>query len=283
MALLKPFEPYKIDQKFGNPTSYGPHEGWDMNGLGGGNTDCNTPLRAVAEGEVVHSSESTKDYGKLAVLLVKTTKGNRWVRYCHCNELRVRSGSVRSGDIVATMGSTGNSTACHLHFDVFKKFPPHWRYFAKTAETHDEYFEDPTLFFSYDTIGPEMPNYIAPVLKDNLKIDVAAQEGVFRSQVGTVKDSVSNYDSTKNQLTQLQDDYAEVQGLLKEKEEKLSTAENEIFELTKKMEDGQKALAERDVLISDLNKEIVELQQKQKFKVLLNLGGLYICSLNEGA
>lgn len=178
--MVKPFEPYKIDQQFGSPTSYGPHEGWDMNGLGGGNTDCGTLLKAVGDGEVVHISESTKDYGKLLVLYCKTSQGDRWIRYCHLQETSLLAGKVKEGQVIAKMGSTGNSTACHLHFDVLKKQPSNWRFFAKTQAELLEWYENPSEFFNLTVVSNTTPEPEV-VLTNTPKIDLDSY-GVMERQ-----------------------------------------------------------------------------------------------------
>lgn len=143
-----PFEPFKIDQKFGVPTSYGPHEGWDANGLGGGNSDCNTPLYPLMNGEVIHTSVSSKGYGRLLVYRVWTPRGYRYIRYAHLNKVLVPSGKVTAKTVVALMGSTGNSTACHLHWDILKKIPPqnNWRWYPKNTAQLTEYMINPEEF-----------------------------------------------------------------------------------------------------------------------------------------
>ena len=39
--------------------------------------------------------------------------------YAHCSEVLVKAGQeVEQGDVIALVGSTGNSTGNHLHFEV---------------------------------------------------------------------------------------------------------------------------------------------------------------------
>ena len=198
--MIYPFEPYKIDTNYGDPRSYGPHEGLDLNGLGGGNTDCGTPLKAIFDGEVVHTSSSTKDYGNLLVLNIKGPWGERWVRYCHCQELKVAGGQVKLGDTVSLMGTTGNSTACHLHFDILKKAPLYWRYYAKNMTELTEYFEEPIAFLDKwkDTIA-SMPDWLRTMFLE-LGVDLTKPEQEIRGKVQEVIDGFKKAGSLQEQV-----------------------------------------------------------------------------------
>ena len=100
-----------ITSRFGNRESirsYG-HTGLDIAAPAG------TPIRATAAGEVIFSGYSG-GYG----YVVKISHGNGiQTYYGHCSELYVSTGdTVEAGDVIAAVGSTGNSTGNHLHFEV---------------------------------------------------------------------------------------------------------------------------------------------------------------------
>lgn len=150
-----PFEPFKIDEGFGGLRSYGYHSGLDLNGPSGGNTDCNTTLKPLCAGQHTFSSLSDRGYGNIFVYEIVGPWGKYYVRYCHLNAFNPLNCFSKDA-IVGYMGSTGNSTACHLHLDIFIKQPPHWRFSATTKEQLDEYFTDPITFMeTYKNIGSE--------------------------------------------------------------------------------------------------------------------------------
>ena len=74
-----------------------------------------TPIQAVASGTVTFAGWNGS-YGNL----IKVSHGNgveTW--YAHCTELFGTEGQqVNAGDVIATVGSTGNSTGNHLHLEV---------------------------------------------------------------------------------------------------------------------------------------------------------------------
>lgn len=74
-----------------------------------------TPVYAVAAGIVSRALSLTSSYGKHAFL---EHAGGRQTRYAHLSSLLVRAGeSVRAGQRIGSVGSTGNSTGPHLHYE----------------------------------------------------------------------------------------------------------------------------------------------------------------------
>ena len=71
-------------------------------------------IKSATDGEVVLSSEEG-DYGKH----LKVQIGEVSIIYAHCNSLYVKQGDqVKQGQEIAEVGSTGNSTGPHLHFEI---------------------------------------------------------------------------------------------------------------------------------------------------------------------
>ncbi len=73
-----------------------------------------TKIQSATEGQVVLVSEEG-DYGKH----IKIQIGEVSIIYAHCNALYVNEGDmVTQGQEIAEVGSTGNSTGPHLHFEI---------------------------------------------------------------------------------------------------------------------------------------------------------------------
>jgi murein DD-endopeptidase MepM/ murein hydrolase activator NlpD len=85
------------------------HKGLDLPGAVG------TPIYATADG-VVGRAEWVRGYGKY----IELEHGNEIeTRYGHMSALNVYAGQrVHKGDVIGYMGSTGNSTGSHLHYEV---------------------------------------------------------------------------------------------------------------------------------------------------------------------
>ena len=77
-------------------------------------TNMGTKIKSATSGEVVIASEEG-DYGKH----LKIQIGEVSIIYAHCNNLYVKQGDqISQGQEIAEVGSTGNSTGPHLHFEI---------------------------------------------------------------------------------------------------------------------------------------------------------------------
>ena len=114
-----------ITSRFGNMESIrsSGHSGLDIGAPKG------TKIKVAASGTVTFSGYSG-GYGNV----VKVSHGNGIMTYyAHCSALYVKQGqTVTAGDVIAAVGSTGNSTGNHLHFEVVKNGvslnPQHYLY-----------------------------------------------------------------------------------------------------------------------------------------------------------
>lgn len=130
MRLLRPVDKrYPLTQKFGaRPEVYGPwgfagHEGIDFA------APIGTPVIAAADGSVwtlrattitlmKHSTKSGA-YGNRLVL--RHANGSFFTVYAHLDAFAVHEGDVvKAGQVIGTVGNTGNSTGPHLHFSLLQ-------------------------------------------------------------------------------------------------------------------------------------------------------------------
>ncbi|NDZ80740.1 M23 family metallopeptidase [Streptomyces sp. SID10853] len=72
-----------------------------------------TPVMAATDGTV--RTQWNSAYGNMAMV---TSPDGTETWYCHLSSTKIRSGSVKAGDVIAYSGSSGNSTGPHMHFEV---------------------------------------------------------------------------------------------------------------------------------------------------------------------
>ena len=110
VSLIKPITG-TISSRFGASSSIrsGAHTGLDIASSSG------SPIKAAGSGTVSFAGWK----GSYGNLLVITHSNGVQTYYGHCSKLYVSSGqSVSQGQTVAAVGSTGNSTGPHLHFEI---------------------------------------------------------------------------------------------------------------------------------------------------------------------
>jgi murein DD-endopeptidase MepM/ murein hydrolase activator NlpD len=72
-----------------------------------------TEVLAATDGTV--RTQWNSAYGNMAIV---TAADGTETWYCHLSSTKIRSGSVKAGDVIAYSGNSGNSTGPHLHFEV---------------------------------------------------------------------------------------------------------------------------------------------------------------------
>lgn len=86
------------------------HKGLDI----AANTGDN--IFSVCDGVVSEVGYDEYGYGKY--IIIEHSKGFKTL-YAHCNKIIAKEGeSVKAGDVIAQVGSTGRSTGSHLHFEM---------------------------------------------------------------------------------------------------------------------------------------------------------------------
>ena len=80
------------------------------------------PVRAAMSGKVIYRGNELLAWGNLIIIKHK----NNWTTaYAHLDKLLVRKGeTIKTGDIIASVGATGNVDKSQLHFQVRKNSKP---------------------------------------------------------------------------------------------------------------------------------------------------------------
>ncbi|HYP20685.1 MAG TPA: M23 family metallopeptidase, partial [Chloroflexia bacterium] len=116
--FINPLQGSRVTSGFSEQREWGAHGGLDLNLAG---NDLGAPILAAADGVVSRiRDEGNKGLGKSAEV---THAGGYITVYghmlAHAAGLKVGQ-NVRQGQIIGFVGSTGNSTGPHLHFEVIK-------------------------------------------------------------------------------------------------------------------------------------------------------------------
>lgn len=123
--FCKPLDSAKVTSLFDyrvNPVTgrYVFHTGIDLGAAQGAN------IYAMLGGKVIRAAYDS-GYGYFVV--IEHSNGIRTL-YAHCSKLKVKAGdTVKKGQVIALVGSTGNSTGPHLHLEFRKnnqRYDPEW-------------------------------------------------------------------------------------------------------------------------------------------------------------
>jgi murein DD-endopeptidase MepM/ murein hydrolase activator NlpD len=108
---LVPVSGYRLTGRFGDVSGYwaSAHTGLDFA------TSTGTPIHSIATGVVVTTAYDGAYGNKTVVRLPDGTE----VWYCHQDTQSVVAGqTVTRGQVIGTVGSTGNTTGPHLHLEI---------------------------------------------------------------------------------------------------------------------------------------------------------------------
>lgn len=83
---------------------------------------CGAPIRAMANGKVIQAGWTTYGFGNFTLISYGRMLGANLVSgYAHQSKIVVKAGQrVKQGQIVGYVGTTGLSTGCHLHLQIYR-------------------------------------------------------------------------------------------------------------------------------------------------------------------
>ena len=108
---------YRISAPYGYSAAYGDefHTGVDIARPGAASI-YGKPIVAAGAGKVILVKYSNTGYGNYVLI---QHSSNLYTLYAHCSSIAVSNGqTVSRGQTIAYVGSSGNSTGPHLHFEV---------------------------------------------------------------------------------------------------------------------------------------------------------------------
>ena len=210
-------------QPFGRQTSYGYHEGADINKRTGGDTDINQELKAIAPGRLVYYhylTHPTSGFGRHLVYKINGPWGSRWVMYSHMSELDFLKGEqdVNEGQIVGRIGKSGTPVA-HLHWSIYKEDPVGFGIdnIANNFDELNRLWEDPVQFVNTWIVAP------VPVPSPDIRLILLDQAGI--TDEGKTREAIERYnkwnqmindlDNTRNELNTLKTQYGSLKSRIR--------------------------------------------------------------------
>lgn len=201
-----------IAQGFGNPTTYGFHEGADINLKTGGDTDLGQELKTIATGKILYyhnfHANTANTFGRHIVYRIEGAFGVRWIHYAHCLDTGFLGSiqDVPEGKVIAYLGKSG-TTAAHLHMAVFKVDPASlYAGIDSIAHTQADLnnWEDPINFLNTWMIPMAIPPSTPAISDLNTKLDfqnfVTPLENYGVIDFGTVKSKILAKDNRIKEL-----------------------------------------------------------------------------------
>lgn len=117
-----------VDAPYGSPFGWRIHPIFHTRKLHAGQdfpVACGTPVRAAQDGVVLATTQNAHAGNKLIISHGVLDGKVITTSYHHLSKFAAKPGQqVKRGDVVAYSGTTGDSTGCHLHFEVHENDTP---------------------------------------------------------------------------------------------------------------------------------------------------------------
>jgi len=116
----------------------------------------NDPIYSISDGKVMLTKYNKGGYGNYVVI----EHDGYCSLYAHLKEWTVKAGDIiKEGDVIGKMGTTGNSTGIHLHFEIrevdYATFWTRWRdKVPSSGSSEPVYTVDPEKVF-LENMNPE--------------------------------------------------------------------------------------------------------------------------------
>lgn len=249
------FDKWYDAQGFGVKTTYGYHDGSDLNLKTGGDSDLGQPLVSIANGEVtsVHNHTGSPTFGNHIHIKHIGPWGEVYSHYAHCREIYPKVGDkVTEGQVIATVGKSGTGFA-HLHFAI-KLQPTGIDGIAKTLDDL-KMWTDPIPFIKkWENQTNNMPEYLKTLLQEN-QLDTESKVRTFFEKGKKYDEDIT---SLRTQLTSTNEALSSKSTELANEISKVEGLQRTIDELQEKLNQVGSA---KDTAISEKTKLEVEVQK----------------------
>ena len=205
----------------------GTHRGTDVT------ADAGTPVYAAQDGAVTVAEYNSVFGNWVGIDHGAGADGHRWnTVYAHLDDLTVQAGQVvKAGDLIGHVGSTGNSTGNHLHFEVMI----------------DGVLIDPSVV----TGAPLSSNTVLTVEQaEELKAKIAVQQSLDQIQA----------EALQRQAVELQAQIEELKAQSEAEQQQRDALQADRDRLTAAGEEAQAAQIEEQV--AELERQIADLERQ---------------------